>query len=164
MGIKAEEISSIIQRQIAGYEAEIEVQEVGTVIAVGDGIARVHGLGNCMSQELLEFPNGVFGIALNLDEESVGAVLLGDTTLVKEGDTVKRTGRVVELPVGREQVGRPGRNLHLRCHRPEGIDRRAGRAEADQRRRDGIHDRGGRVGIDARPDAVDGTLCRLRDG
>jgi F-type H+-transporting ATPase subunit alpha len=106
MGIKAEEISSIIQRQIAGYEAEIDVQEVGTVIAVGDGIARVNGLGNCMSQELLEFPNGVYGIALNLDEESVGAVLLGDTTLVKEGDTVKRTGCVVELPVGREQIGR----------------------------------------------------------
>jgi F-type H+-transporting ATPase subunit alpha len=106
MGIKAEEISSIIQRQIAGYEAEIEVQEVGTVIAVGDGIARVYGLGNCMSQELLEFPNGVFGIALNLDEDSVGAVLLGDTTLVREGDTVKRTGRVVELPVGPEQIGR----------------------------------------------------------
>ena len=106
MGIKAEEISSIIQRQIAGYEADIDVQEVGTAIAVGDGISRVHGLGNCMSQELLEFPNGVFGIALNLDEDSVGAVLLGDTTLVKEGDTVKRTGRVVELPVGREQIGR----------------------------------------------------------
>ena len=106
MGIKAEEISSIIQRQIAGYEAEIDVQEVGTVIAVGDGIARVNGLGNCMSQELLEFPNGVYGIALNLDEESIGAVLLGDTTLVKEGNTVKRTGRVVELPVGREQIGR----------------------------------------------------------
>ena len=106
MGIKAEEISSIIQRQIAGYEAEIEVQEVGTVIAVGDGIARVRGIGNCMSQELLEFPNGVYGIALNLDEESVGAVLLGDTTLVRQGDTVKRTGKVVALPVGDNQIGR----------------------------------------------------------
>jgi F-type H+-transporting ATPase subunit alpha len=106
MGIKAEEISSIIQRQIAGYEAEIEVQEVGNVIAVGDGIARVYGLANCMSQELLEFPNGVYGIALNLDEDSVGAVLLGDTTLIGEGDTVKRTGHVVELPVGDNQVGR----------------------------------------------------------
>jgi len=106
MGIKAEEISSIIQRQIAGYEAEIDVHEVGTAIAVGDGIARVHGLGNCMSQELLEFPNGVYGIALNLDEDSVGAVLLGDTTLVGEGDMVKLTGSVVELPVGENQIGR----------------------------------------------------------
>jgi len=106
MGIKAEEISSIIQRQIAGYEAEIDVHEVGTAIAVGDGIARVHGLGNCMSQELLEFPNGVYGIALNLDEDRVGAVLLGDTTLVGEGDMVKRTGSVVELPVGENQIGR----------------------------------------------------------
>ncbi len=106
MEIKAEEISSIIQRQIAGYEAEIEVQEVGTVIAVGDGIARVYGLERCMSQELLEFPNGVAGIALNLDEDTVGAVLLGDTTLVKEGDTVKRTGRIVEVPVGETLVGR----------------------------------------------------------
>ncbi len=106
MGIKAEEISSIIQRQIAGYEAEIEVQEVGTVIAVGDGIARIYGLERCMSQELLEFPNSVFGIALNLDEDSVGAVILGDTTLVKEGDTVKRTQRVIEVPVGDSLVGR----------------------------------------------------------
>ena len=106
MGIKAEEISSIIQRQIAGYEAEIEVQEVGTVIAVGDGIARIYGLGRCMSQELLEFPNSVFGIALNLEEDSVGAVILGDTTLVKEGDTVKRTQRVIEVPVGEALIGR----------------------------------------------------------
>ena len=106
MGIKAEEISSIIQRQIAGYEAEIEVQEVGTVIAVGDGIARIYGLGRCMSQELLEFPNSVFGIALNLEEDSVGAVILGDTTLVKEGDTVKRTQRVIQVPVGEALIGR----------------------------------------------------------
>ena len=106
MGIKAEEISSIIQRQIAGYEAEIEVQEVGTVIAVGDGIARIFGLERCMSQELLEFPNSVFGIALNLEEDSVGAVILGDTTLVKEGDTVKRTQRVIQVPVGEALIGR----------------------------------------------------------
>jgi len=106
MQIKAEEISSIIQRQIAGYEAEIEVQEVGTVIAVGDGIARVYGLERCMSQELVAFPNEVYGIALNLEEDNVGIVILGDTTLVKEGDTVKRTGRVIQVPVGRELVGR----------------------------------------------------------
>ena len=106
MGIKAEEISSIIQRQIAGYEAEIEVQEVGTVIGVGDGIARIYGLERCMSQELLEFPNSVFGIALNLEEDSVGAVILGDTTLVKEGDTVKRTQKIIEVPVGEPLIGR----------------------------------------------------------
>jgi len=106
MGIKAEEISSIIQRQIAGYEAEIEVQEVGTVIAVGDGIARIYGLERCMSQELLEFPNSIFGIALNLEEDSVGAVILADTALIKEGDTVRRTQRVIEVPVGDSLVGR----------------------------------------------------------
>ncbi len=106
MEIRAEEISSIIQRQIAEYEADIDIQEVGTVIAVGDGIARIYGLERCMSQELLHFPNDVYGIALNLEEDSVGAVLLGDTTLVREGDTVRRTGRIVEVPVGEELIGR----------------------------------------------------------
>ncbi len=106
MDIKAEEISSIIQQQITGYEAEIEVQEVGTVIALGDGIARIYGLKSCMSQELLAFPNGVQGIALNLEEDSVGAVVLGEMTLIKEGDTVKRTGRVVQVQVGEGLIGR----------------------------------------------------------
>jgi F-type H+-transporting ATPase subunit alpha len=106
MEIRAEEISSIIQRQIAGYEAEIEIQEVGTVIAVGDGIARIYGLQNCMSQELIEFPNNVFGIAFNLEEDNVGAVILGETRKIKQGDTVKRTRRIIEVPIGESLIGR----------------------------------------------------------
>ena len=106
MEIRAEEISSIIQKQIAGYDAEIDVQEVGTVISVGDGIARIYGLERCMAQELLEFPNGVFGLAFNLEEDNVGAVLLGETTEVREGDTVKRTRRIIQVPVGEALIGR----------------------------------------------------------
>ena len=100
MHIKAEEISKIIREQIGSYAVDVDVAEVGTVISVGDGIARVHGVERAMSTELLEFPHGVFGIALNLEEESVGAVLLGDFTEIKEGDTVKRTGRIISVPVG----------------------------------------------------------------
>ena len=88
MQIKAEEISSIIRQQIAGYETEINIQEVGTVISVGDGVARIYGLERCMALELVEFPGDVFGVALNLEEDNVGAVLLSDSTLVKEGDMV----------------------------------------------------------------------------
>jgi len=106
MQIKAEEISSIIRQQIAGYETEIDIQEVGTVISVGDGVARIYGLERCMALELLEFPNDVFGVALNLEEDNVGAVLLSESTSVKEGDTVKRTGRVIEVPVGEALLGR----------------------------------------------------------
>jgi F-type H+-transporting ATPase subunit alpha len=106
MEIKAEEISSIIRQQIADYETEIDIQEVGTVLSVGDGTARVYGLENCMSMELLEYPNDVFGLAFNLEEDNVGSVLLGDTSLVREGDIVKRTGKVVQVPVGDELVGR----------------------------------------------------------
>ena len=106
MQIKAEEISRIIKQQIADFEATIDVSEVGTVIAVGDGIARVHGLERCMAGELLAFPSEIMGLALNLDEDSVGAVIMGDTDLVKEGDTVKRTSRIMEVPVGEALVGR----------------------------------------------------------
>jgi len=106
MQIKAEEISSIIRQQIAGYEAEIDIQEVGTVISVGDGIARIYGLERCMALELVEFPGDVFGVALNLEEDNVGAVLLSDSSSVKEGDTVKRTGRVVQVPIGEALLGR----------------------------------------------------------
>jgi len=106
MQIKAEEISSIIKQQIAGYETEIDIQEVGTVISVGDGVARIYGLERCMALELLEFPNNVFGVALNLEEDNVGAVLLSGATAVKEGDTVKRTGRVIEVPIGEGLLGR----------------------------------------------------------
>lgn len=106
MNLRPEEISSIIKKQIEDYESELETVGVGTVLDVGDGIAHVYGLEDVMAGELLEFPNGVFGMALNLEEDNVGAVLLGEETKVEEGDTVKRTGRVVEVPVGEELLGR----------------------------------------------------------
>src|SRR6187401_428810 len=106
MDIKAEEISKIIRDQIGSYAVDVNVAEVGTIVSVGDGIARVHGVENTMAGEMLEFPHGIYGIALNLEEESVGAVLLGDFTEIKEGDTVKRTGRIISVPVGTELIGR----------------------------------------------------------
>jgi F-type H+/Na+-transporting ATPase subunit alpha len=106
MDIKAEEISKIIREQIGSYAVEVDVAEVGSIISVGDGIARVHGVENAMAGEMLEFPHGVFGIALNLEEESVGAVLLGEFKEIKEGDIVKRTGRIISVPVGDELLGR----------------------------------------------------------
>ncbi len=106
MEIKADEISKIIQRQIEGYEAEVDVREVGTVISVGDGIVRIYGLDRVMYNELLELPNEVYGVALNLEEDSVGAVLLGESHLVKEGDLVKRTHRIMQVPAGPAMVGR----------------------------------------------------------
>jgi F-type H+-transporting ATPase subunit alpha len=106
MNIKAEEISKIIRDQIGSYAVDVDVAEVGTVVSVGDGIARVHGVERAMATEMLEFPHGVFGIALNLEEESVGVVLLGDYTEISEGDTVKRTGRIISVPVGEEMLGR----------------------------------------------------------
>ena len=106
MDIRAEEISKIIRDQIGSFAVDVDVAEVGTIVSVGDGIARVHGIENTMAGEMLAFPHGVFGIALNLEEESVGAVLLGEYTELKEGDTVKRTGRIISVPVGEELVGR----------------------------------------------------------
>src|SRR6059036_1783474 len=106
MEIKAEEISKIIREQIGSYAVEVDVAEVGSIITIGDGIARVHGVENAMAGEMLEFPHGVFGIALNLEEESVGAVLLGEFKEIKEGDLVKRTGRIISVPVGEEMLGR----------------------------------------------------------
>src|SRR5437773_6019647 len=106
MDIKAEEISKIIREQIGSYAVDVDVAEVGSIISMGDGIARVHGVENAMAGEMLEFPHGVFGIALNLEEESVGAVLLGDYQQIKEGDVVKRTGRIISVPVGDEMLGR----------------------------------------------------------
>src|SRR5438552_1456748 len=106
MDIKADEISKIIREQIGSFAVDVDVAEVGSIISVGDGIARVHGVDNAMAGEMLEFPKGVFGIALNLEEESVGAVLLGDFTEIKEGDPVKRTGRIISVPVGDEMLGR----------------------------------------------------------
>jgi F-type H+-transporting ATPase subunit alpha len=106
MQIKADEISRIIRDHIGNYAVNVDVAEVGTVMSVGDGIARIHGVERAMAGEMLEFPNGLYGIALNLEEESVGAVLLGHSTDIKEGDTVKRTGRIISVPVGDEIVGR----------------------------------------------------------
>jgi F-type H+-transporting ATPase subunit alpha len=106
MEIKADEISRIIQRQIEGYEAGVDIKEVGTVTSVGDGIARIYGLDRVMYNELLEFSRDVYGVALNLEEDSVGAVLLGESHLVKEGDIVKRTRRIIQVPAGPGLVGR----------------------------------------------------------
>jgi len=106
MQIKAEEISQIIKDQIGEYETKVDLDETGTVISVGDGVARVYGVQNCMAMELLEFPGGIMGLALNLEEDNVGCALLGDTTRVKEGDLVKRTGKIAEVPVGPEMEGR----------------------------------------------------------
>jgi F-type H+-transporting ATPase subunit alpha len=106
MDIKAEEISKIIREQIGSFAVDVDVAEVGSIISIGDGIARVHGVDNAMAGEMLEFPHGVFGIALNLEEESVGAVLLGEFKEIKEGDVVKRTGRIISVPVGEELLGR----------------------------------------------------------
>src|SRR3954447_3301091 len=106
MDIKAEEISKIIRDQIGSYAVDVDVAEVGTIVSIGDGIARVHGVEKTMAGEMLEFPHGVYGIALNLEEDSVGAVLLGEFAEIREGDTVKRTGRIISVPVGEELVGR----------------------------------------------------------
>jgi F-type H+/Na+-transporting ATPase subunit alpha len=106
MDIKAEEISKIIREQIGSYAVDVDVAEVGSIISIGDGIARVHGVDNAMAGEMLEFPYGIFGIALNLEEESIGAVLLGEFNKIKEGDPVKRTGRIISVPVGDELLGR----------------------------------------------------------
>ena len=134
--IKADEITKILKAQIANYEQAVAVEEVGTVISVGDGIARVYGLEKAMSGEMLAFPHDVFGIALNLEEDQVGAVLLGEYTLVQEGDTVKRTGTIMSAPVGEAMVGRvvsplgvAARRQRPHRHRPAHSDRahRAGR-------------------------------------
>jgi F-type H+/Na+-transporting ATPase subunit alpha len=106
MNIRADEISRIIREQLGGFSAGVDVAEVGTVVSVGDGIARLHGLERCMAGELLELPHGVTGIALNLEEDSVGAVLLGESSDIKEGDEVKRTRRIMSVPVGEALVGR----------------------------------------------------------
>jgi F-type H+-transporting ATPase subunit alpha len=106
MNIRAEEITEILKSQIKGYEKRIDVAETGVVLSVGDGIARVHGLEKAMAGELLDFPGDVRGMVLNLEEDNVGVVLLGEDQLIKEGDTVRRTGRIVEVPCGDAMVGR----------------------------------------------------------
>jgi F-type H+/Na+-transporting ATPase subunit alpha len=106
MNLRPEEISSIIKQQIERYDSAVEVVDVGTVIQVGDGIARIYGLEKAMAGELLEFPNGTYGMAMNLEEDNIGCVILGPFTEIKEGDQVKRTGRIVEVPVGEAMIGR----------------------------------------------------------
>jgi F-type H+-transporting ATPase subunit alpha len=106
MEIGTAEISRIIKEQIRDYEKTVEIQEVGTVLSTGDGIARIYGLDKVAAGELLEFPHEIYGIALNLEEDNVGAALFGETHMIKEGDTVKRTGRIAEVPVGKELIGR----------------------------------------------------------
>src|SRR5204862_4013220 len=106
MEIRAEEITKIIREQLGGFTSGVDVAEVGTVLSLGGGIARIHGLERCVAGELLELPHGVMGIALNLEEDSVGAVLMGEYAEVKEGDEVKRTRRIMSVPVGEEMVGR----------------------------------------------------------
>src|SRR3989449_8536315 len=106
MDIRGDEISKILRDQISSYAVDVDVAEVGTVISIGDGISRVHGVERAMAGEMLEFPHGVFGIALNLEEEGVGTVLLGDFKEIKEGDQVKRTGRIISVPVGDQMLGR----------------------------------------------------------
>jgi F-type H+-transporting ATPase subunit alpha len=104
--VRPDEVSAILRKQLSGFDSEAEVYDVGTVLQVGDGIARVYGLSNVMASELVEFPNDVMGMVLNLEEDSVGCVLFGETSLIKEGDTVKRTKRLASFPVGDNMLGR----------------------------------------------------------
>src|SRR5215472_10271714 len=104
--IRADEITSILRQEIENYEGVVDVSETGSVISVGDGIARIHGLEKVMAGELIEFPHNVAGIAMNLEEDQVGAVLLGDFTHIREGDEVRRTSRIMSIPVGEELIGR----------------------------------------------------------
>src|SRR5258708_14792662 len=104
--IKADEITELLRQQIENYEQKIQVDEVGTVVTLGDGIARIHGLDKVMAGELIEFPHGVAGIAMNLEEDQVGAVLLGEYQRIREGDQVKRTGKIMSVPVGEAMIGR----------------------------------------------------------
>src|SRR5579863_2740349 len=104
--IKANEITQLIRQQIENYESKIAVDEVGTIVTLGDGIARVYGLDKVMAGELLAFPHDIAGIAMNLEEDQVGVVILGDYTEIKEGDEVKRTGKIISVPVGEAMIGR----------------------------------------------------------
>src|SRR5262245_41529813 len=106
MQIRAEEISQIIRKEIEGFDQKVAVTETGTVLQTGDGIARVYGLQSAMAGELLDFGKGVVGLVLNLEEDNVGSVLLGDVEAIKEGDTVKRTGKIAQVPVGDALIGR----------------------------------------------------------
>jgi len=105
-GVRPDEVSAILRKQLSGFEKEVDVYDVGTVLQVGDGIARIYGLEKVMAGELVEFPNGVLGMVLNLEEDNVGAILFGESKLIKEGDIVKRTQRLASMPVGDQMLGR----------------------------------------------------------
>src|SRR5947208_15528748 len=106
MAIRPDEVTALIERELGAYEADIEQVGVGTVLEVGDGVARIYGLQDVMSSELVEFENGVMGMVLNLEEDNVGVVVMGSDTEIREGDTVKRTGRIIDVPVGEAILGR----------------------------------------------------------
>src|SRR3990172_60053 len=106
INIKVDELSELIKQQIADFEKRVDVSEVGVVLSIGDGISKVYGIDNCMAGELLEFPNGIYGLALNLEEDYVGAVIFGEDVYIKEGDVVKRTGKLVQVPAGPALLGR----------------------------------------------------------
>ena len=106
MDIHTDQLTQLLREQIKKFDGSVDVAEVGEVLEVGDGVARVSGLENVMSSELVELPNNIFGMALNLETDNVGIVLFGDSSLVKEGDIAKRTGRIVEVPIGEELLGR----------------------------------------------------------
>lgn len=106
MKLRAEEITQIIKKQLADFEAKLDVAETGTVLTVGDGIAKIYGLDNAQAGELVDFGDGVMGLVMNLEEGSVGASILGDDTIIKEGRSVRRTGKIFEVPVGEELLGR----------------------------------------------------------
>ena len=129
MTTRGSDIVSVIRRQIEDFDGDLQIVDVGTVVETGDGIARIQGLQGVRYSELLEFPGGILGLALNLEEDTVGAAIMGDPNAVKEGDTVKSTGRIIEVPVGEEMVGRPDRHQSNRFHdphraRPAGADHR----------------------------------------
>ena len=136
MEIRAAEISQVIREQIKDYEKRIEVSETGTVLSVGDGIARVYGLQKAMAMEMVEFPGNIFGLCLNLEEDNVGVAIMGDDSTIKEGDVVKRTRRIAEIPVGDAVLGRvidavgnplDGTRAHQHDGIPPGRDGRTGR-------------------------------------
>ena len=148
MQIRTDEISSIIRQQIESFDVDLSVDEVGTVLEVGDGIARVYGLEKAMASEMVEFENGSFGLALNLEEDSVGVVILGDYLDIREGQTVKRTGRVLSVPAGEGLIGRVVNPLSA-ADRRQGSDR-DDRPHADRRQGTGYR----------RPPAGAESLCR----
>ncbi len=134
MQLSADEISQIIKKQIQNFDRAALVAETGTVLTSGDGIARIYGLEGAMAGELVEFPGDLFGLVLNLEQDSVGVAILGDATGVKEGDTVKRTGRIADVPVGEAVVGPCGQRAGA-AHRRQGAHRQQGARAASRSRR-----------------------------